>query len=164
MKQLLLSLAAVAAFIILVGIFTQKNLGGKPFMNLGPTNKPASQKQISVGNTKIKIEIADTQVKQATGLSHRTYLPEDSGMLFDFTGRNASPTFWMKDMFISIDMIWIKDKKVQKIDKNVSPPEPNTPDTELPTYNASMAIDYVLEVNAGFSDKNNIQVGDSVQL
>jgi uncharacterized membrane protein (UPF0127 family) len=70
----------------------------------------------------------------------------------------------MKDMLIPLDFIWVANGKIVKIDKNVPAPAPNTPDGNLKTYSPGTPIDYVLEVNAGFSDKNNIKVGDSVNL
>jgi hypothetical protein len=87
-------------------------------------------------------------------------LDENSGMIFVFN--NEKPVFWMKDTKIAIDIIWINDNKVVGIEKNVQP-EQGKKDIELKRYPAPTAIDYVLEVNAGFSDRNNIKVGTSVQ-
>ena len=67
-------------------------------------------------------------------------------------------------MLISIDIIWINDGTVAKIDKNIEPPAPGTVDSQLKLYRPDTPIDYVLEVNAGFSDKNSIGIGDSVDL
>ena len=61
-------------------------------------------------------------------------------------------------------MIWIADGKIVAINKNIPKPAPNTPDNQLKTYSPGQFIDRVLEVNAGFADKNKIKVGDSVDL
>ena len=52
----------------------------------------------------------------------------------------------------SLDIIWISNNKIVRIDKNVEP-EPNVIDSKLTKYPAPSEIDYVLEVNGGFSDK-----------
>ena len=85
-------------------------------------------------------------------------------MLFTFDPQNVTPGFWMKEMLIPIDIIWIEGGHVVKIDKNVEAPKENTPDSELKIYTPDTPIDYVLEVNAGFSDKNSIKVTDTVIL
>ena len=84
-------------------------------------------------------------------------------MLFVFETKNVTPSFWMKDMQIPLDLIWIKDGKIVKIDKN-APVEKDVPDNKLKIYSAGSPIDYVLEVNAGYSEKNIIGEGSSVEV
>lgn len=67
-------------------------------------------------------------------------------------------------MEFAIDIIWIKDGKIIQIDKNVEAPAVGTPDNKLKLYSPKSAVDYVLEVNSGYSDLNNIKVGDSVLI
>jgi len=69
----------------------------------------------------------------------------------------------MKDMFIPIDIIWIDNGKVIQIDRDVQP-EPGVDDSDLAFYIPADPIDYVLEVNARFCEKNLIEVGDVVDL
>ena len=97
------------------------------------------------------------------GLSRRKKLEEDGGMLFIFESENVFPSFWMKDMLIAIDIIWINDGEVVKIDKNVEP-EPGKNTAELTLYYPDKPIDYVLEVVSGFSDKNGVNIGDKFSL
>ena len=150
MKQVLWALLGVAVFIAGVGFLTQRL---------------QNKKEISVGSTKIQAEIASTESQRQKGLGGRRTLGENSGMLFVFDAKkDVFPSFWMKDMFISIDIIWINDGKVTKIDKNIEPPSAGTSDSQLKLYRPDSPIDYVLEVAAGFSDKNNIKTGDSVDL
>lgn len=158
MKNILLPIIGVAIFIALVGLLTKKA------QNLRVTQKQevSTKKEVSVGNTKVKVDIADSETARRNGLSGRPSLNEDEGMLFVFGQKDILPSFWMKDMKIAIDIIWINDGKITKIDKNVPPPE-GIEDKDLKLYNPDKPIDYVLEVNAGFSDKNGIKVGDSVE-
>src|SRR3989344_1028513 len=106
---------------------------------------------IEIAHKKIFIEIADTESKRVQGLSERAMLPEDSGMFFIFPHEDRYE-FWMKNMNFPIDIIWIdKDFIVQDITKYAAPEAfPNT-------FTPRVPIQYVLEVNAGFADKNKIE-------
>lgn len=146
-KQVLLPLLGVMAFIVIVGIYIQKT-------SSLPKPTPLSIPTVSVGNTTVRVEIANTQMTRAKGLSSRSSLEEENGMLFVFETQNVTPKFWMKDMLIPLDIIWINDDKIVKIDKNIQP-------NELQIYTSNQPIDYVLEVNGGFSEKKQIKVGDS---
>lgn len=162
-KQLLLPLAAVAAFIVLVGVFTQKQ-SSINWSKYFPGISSVQQKTVTIGDKIIQVEIANTDSSRGKGLSSRSSLPTDSGMLFVFNSKQITPIFWMKDMIIPIDIIWISGDKIVKIDKSAAAPEPGTKDDELTKYSPGMPIDYVLEVNSGFAVTNNIKVGDSVVL
>jgi uncharacterized protein len=70
---------------------------------------------------RFSVEVARTPAEQAQGLMHRTSLPADSGMLFPFaTPKFAS--FWMKNTFIPLDIIFIRaDGSVDRIAENTIP-------------------------------------------
>lgn len=119
-------------------------------------------KNITVSNTTIVVEVADTDASRTLGLSHREKLNDGTGMLFDFTNTSfTKPGFWMKDMRISIDIIWIYDNTIIGIEKNVPFPPDNT---NLPIYYPPSAVTHALEVPAGWTEKNNITVGETVTL
>ncbi len=158
-KQIFLPLLLVAAFITLVGLLSQGKFNS--FLKSTVPSKTVEEKTIIVGDTEIKVEVAKTNEERAKGLSNREKLEEGSGMLFVFE-KNSKPVFWMKDTKIALDIIWINDDKVVGIEKNVQP-EPDKKDNQLKKYSAPTAIDYVLEVSGGFSDKNNIKTGSTVQ-
>jgi len=148
-KQIILPLVGVAIFIVLVGLFVKNS---------------SAPKSLTIGEKVISIEIVKSQEARAKGLSERSTLGEETGMLFVFDSQDITPSFWMKDMLIPLDIIWINDGKVVKIDKAIPAPDKDTPDAQLKVYNPGQPIDYVLEVNSGFSDKNNLKIGDSVTL
>lgn len=107
----------------------------------------------------IQIEIVDTAEKRSQGLMFRDKLGEKEGMFFIFPERGRH-NFWMKNMKFSLDIIWInQDKVIVDIRKNV-PPCAN----DCPSYTPQVNAKYILEVNAGFADKNKIGVGDAVRF
>lgn len=159
MKQILLPIIGVAIFIAFVGFLTKRTQTFK----FNPTPTPESKKEIRIDSTTIRVDLADTESERRNGLSGRESLEQDEGLLFIFDRKDIFPTFWMKDMKFPIDIIWINDEKIVKIDKNVPPPPEGAEDKNLKLYNPDKPIDYVLEVNAGFSDRHNIKVGDGVE-
>ncbi len=133
-------------------------------VGLGYLLPKKSLKTIKVKDKDIKVILANTNELRSKGLGGVKSLPQDQGMLFNFDQKNVIPSFWMKDMLIGLDMIWVREGKIIQIDKNIPASDPATPDSSLPLYTPKEVVDHVLEVNANWSDKNNIQVGDSVEL
>ena len=158
MRSILIPLLATALFIVVLGIFGGKLDNGQILNPLAEEPK----KDITVGTAPLKAGIANDEAERKEGLSGKSSLPEAEGLLFDFGQKDIFPSFWMRGMLIPIDIIWINDGKITKIDKNLAPPEKDTPESSLKLYYPDKPIDYVLEVNAGFSDKNSLKVGDSV--
>ncbi len=112
---------------------------------------------IIVNENKIKIEIADTDMARYKGLSGRKNLCGECGMLFLFPNEQKR-NFVMRDMNFPLDIVWVKDGKIIKIDKNLLP-EGTNPSR---TYSSDDMVDMVLEVNGGFCEKNVIEEGDSI--
>jgi hypothetical protein len=83
-------------------------------------------------------------------------------MLFLYNIKRPA-VFWMKGMRFPLDIIWIADGKVVQIDKQ-APHEPGVADPDLKRYISNEPVDAVLEVNAGFAEKNGIKVGDPVVI
>jgi len=163
-KQVFLPILAVVAFIVIVGIFSQKSGFFRLTNMIGAQLTPTLQKTVTIGTKTINVQVADTEENREKGLSGVTSLDANGGMLFIFNSQNVSPVFWMKGMLIPLDFIWIKDGRIIRIDKNVPKPAENTPDNKLKMYSAGQPVDYVLEVNAGFSDSNSIKVKDVVSI
>lgn len=161
MKKLLLQIAAVAIFISVVGIVfsVAKNRQAKDTQE----KRASSITKVTINNIDISVEVVKSLKERQKGLSNRNSLVEYEGMLFIFE-EDKQPVFWMKDMKFPIDIIWIDDFRIAKIDNNIPPPVPGTTDEQLVRYRPNQPIDYVLEVNAGFTDKQDILVGDYVQI
>jgi len=109
-------------------------------------------------NTVLELEIVQTQEEQQQGLSGRVALPENVGMLFVYE-QATIPIFWMKDMNFSLDIVWIgEDKKIVHITENVAP------ETYPQTFSPQAPVQYVLEVNANWTNRYSVSVGDKVVL
>lgn len=119
--------------------------------------------ELHIGPKKIFVEIAKAAEQKRQGLSGRGKLKDNQGMLFDFTGTGEVRSgFWMKDMKFDLDLIWIKGGKIVGIIPNV--PHPESIDDKLPLYYPPSEVDYVLEVNAGWSEKYKIKIEDEIKL
>jgi uncharacterized membrane protein (UPF0127 family) len=116
---------------------------------------------VIIRGIEIVVDIAETNEEIIQGLSGRKSLGVNEGMLFLFES-NSMLSFWMKDMLIPIDIIWIADNSIVDIHKNIPAPDAETPYANLPLYTPEKPINYVLEVNAGFAEQNNFNVGDTV--
>ena len=100
----------------------------------------------------LSVSIADTELSRAQGLSGRTGLAENEGMLFVF-GEDGEYGFWMKDMHYSLDILWLNDKKeVLYVVHNATPA--SYPHVFTPTRESR----YVIEVPAG--DATEVKPGD----
>ncbi|MBI4157467.1 DUF192 domain-containing protein [Candidatus Woesebacteria bacterium] len=159
MKQLIFLFLGVAIFIIAVGVYSKTPI---PQKNT-PDNKPLTKKEVTIGTTKVSVEIADDETERKKGLGGRESIGQNEGMLFVFPQKTSSLVFWMKEMGFPIDIIWIDENKIVKIDKNVQP-EPGVSDNNLKRYYPETPVNFVLEVNGGFADKNKINLGDTVQI
>ena len=101
------------------------------------------------------VELAVTPEEQARGLMFRRELPEGQGMLFDFQ-REQPATFWMKNTYVSLDMIFIRaDGRILRIAENTVP----LSEALVPSGGPVRAV---LEVVAGTARKLGIAPGDQV--
>ena len=72
-----------------------------------------------------------------------------TGMLFIFE-KPERFRFWMREMEISLDMVWIGSNcEVVDVSENVPFPDPETPLDELPRYSPESRAKFVLEINGG---------------
>lgn len=119
---------------------------------------------ITIGErTVLLAEFARDHASRIKGLSGRDSLAENSGMLFVFDSVGY-PAIWMKEMKFALDIIWIRNGKVVDIEENVPVPSSSVREMELPTYTPDVPARLVFEVNAGFSKKFNIHIGDPVTI
>jgi len=120
---------------------------------------------LQIGNHTLNVEIAKTSQAMEQGLSDRNSMADDSGMLFDFGDTKTVPDFWMKDMKFNLDFVWIADNRIVGVTSDIPKPDANCQSADcLPTYSPPAPVNWVLEVNSGWAEKNNIKVGDVAKL
>jgi len=142
--EVLLTIAIVVALILSVYIFSQSK---------------TTFKKVKIGNVTIDAEVADTTLKKIKGLMFRQSLADKSGMLFIFDSDDYHG-IWMMNMSFPIDIIWINSgHKIVDIVKDAQPCK-----IFCPVYKSKEKTRYVLEVNAGFTDKYSVDIGDSVKF
>lgn len=112
--------------------------------------------------TKIKCELALSYSQQALGLMFRRKLDNNAGMLFVF-GEEKERTFWMKNTYIPLDIIFLdKKRKINKIFRGVEPYNEKMKDDQIPR--ARSLAKYVLEVSSGVSSLNNLKEEDKIEI
>jgi len=121
--------------------------------------RQSSSRQVCLGEVCLRAQLADSAPKRQQGLMFRKSLPEKEGMLFVFD-QEAPHAFWMKNMYIPLDIIWIsQDKRIIDIKTN-NPPCQGQCENIVPCGPAR----YVLEVSSGFVNRNAIKVGEQVRF
>ncbi|WP_333307577.1 MULTISPECIES: DUF192 domain-containing protein [unclassified Microcoleus] len=110
-----------------------------------------------IADRAIGLEVAQTPQEQATGLMFRTELPDDRGMLFPIEpARNVR--FWMKNVFIELDMVFLREGVVQAIIPNVPPCLSET----CPNYGPDVPVDGVIELKGGRAAQLGLKIGDRI--
>ncbi|MFH0874274.1 MAG: DUF192 domain-containing protein [Candidatus Komeilibacteria bacterium] len=120
-------------------------------------------KSVVIAGQQIAVQAVSSPDDLAKGLAGAADLPWDKGMLFLFP-RQGNYKFWMKDMLIPLDIIWLRGNMVVAISREVLPPADLNHQTDLPLYSSREPIDSVLELRSGFADRYGVQVGDSVVI
>jgi hypothetical protein len=106
-------------------------------------------------NVLLIVEIAKTPAEQQKGLSGRTSLAPDHGMLFVFDHEDYWG-FWMVDMNFPLDIIWFNsNRQAVFIEQNLPPCTPQSCPVFIPNVKAM----YVLELNGGFVMAHQITLG-----
>jgi len=110
---------------------------------------------ILIGNSRVDVEIAKSPLRKFLGLMFRKELDKNQGMLFIFNKEDYH-SFWMLFTKIPLEAIFIsKNYRVVDIIQMI----PNS----VKQYRPSIKAKYVLEVNKGFSKKNNVKIGSKVK-
>ncbi len=126
-------------------------------------NTQSTTTQLKIKNASFQVEVAKTPAQQTKGLSGRSNLEDNGGMLFVFD-QPARHQFWMKNTLIPLDIIWIdENKKIVDYYQNAQP-EPGVPDAQLKRYTPSTEALYALELKGGSISQHQIQIGDIVQF
>ena len=118
--------------------------------------KSSTEKFTNKYNVKAKISETPNEIRKGL-MFIKNKLPENHGMLFKMK-RKSIHSFWMKNTYIPLDMIFInKDGKVIGFKKNRKP-------LSLKSSSIGKPSDYVLEMNGGWVDKVGLKEGDTILI
>jgi Uncharacterized conserved protein len=110
----------------------------------------------STGDYSFDVEVVDTPESRAKGLMFVQELADDAGMLFDFK-EERPVSFWMRNTFIPLDMIFIgADGVVKNIHVNARPHDVTGIPSEGP-------VQFVLEIPGGRSVEIGLKPGDTME-
>jgi uncharacterized protein len=110
----------------------------------------------ATGRHVFQVEIANNDATREHGLMDRRYMAPDHGMLFEFD-REEPVSFWMKNTYIPLDMIFIAPSGVvTHIAANAEP----LSERVVPSGGPSIAV---LELNGGMAASIELRVGDKVR-
>lgn len=120
------------------------------------------QKTFRIDDTLFTFELAYSSAQHRQGLQHRTTMPKQHGMAFFFS-QPTTPSFWMKNTRIPLDLLWVRQGQVVDITQNIVPEPTRTSDAQLQKYTPSVPVDLVIEINAGEAQLYDMHVGSRVQ-
>jgi uncharacterized membrane protein (UPF0127 family) len=108
------------------------------------------------GEHSFQVEIAKDDATRERGLMDRRYMAADRGMLFEFD-HDAPASFWMKNTYIPLDMIFIaRSGSVTHIVANAEP----LSERVIPSGGPCAAV---LELNGGTAAAIGLKVGDKIR-
>ena len=113
----------------------------------------------NIAGKTIKLEVAQTPEQQAIGLMYRESLADDRGMVFPFQFERQA-RFWMKNVPISLDMIFLNGDRVVGIAADV-PPCKSDP---CPVYGPEALVDRVIELRGGRAAELGIKLSDRISI
>ncbi len=119
-------------------------------------NEKGESQLIKINKVPLTVQVSSDESSRFKGLSDIEHMGSDEGMLFVHE-QSAQHGYSMRNMRFDLDFIFIEGNKVVDIAKRVSY-----------RYNGSikggMEYDKVLEVNADWVRKNNINIGDLIDF
>lgn len=165
----------VAAFMALLALGGLRAWGGSD----GQPEKEGDVEfqRVRLDGRMFRLEIADTPEKRFKGLSHRTEIPENGGMLFIFPREHVRvQQFVMRDCSVDIDIIYLdpSGRIVAMHEMKVEPPrgpDEGKPgeinekyERRLKAYSSRYPAQFVIEIKGGTLPKMQLKEGDKVDL
>ena len=122
------------------------------------TPRPQSLQEIAltINDGQLAVELAHSRYERAKGLMHRDSMPEDHGMLFAYP-KERKLSFWMKNTRIPLSIAYLDARKTIKQIGGLKPFDESS-------FKATEPVQYALEMNVGWFEKNGVKVGDRVEF
>ncbi len=99
----------------------------------------------------------------ARGMMFRESLPDDRGMLFIYGKEQPGLRFWMFNVKIPLDIVWMdaNRKIVQMVYE--CPPCPG-PESKCPSYGGDFPSQYILELKGGEAKRQGLRPGMTLRF
>ena len=122
---------------------------------IGDDPVPAIAIVAAPGEAQFHLELTTTAEERSRGLMFRQTMSDEWGMLFIYPSQKKL-TFWMKNTYIPLDMVFISsDHHVVGVVHDAVPHTTESRQVEGESQ-------YVLELNAGLANRYGIKAGDKV--
>lgn len=116
--------------------------------------------QAIINEQVINLEVAQTSQQQGMGLMFREALPDDRGMFFPFEEARIA-RFWMNNVPVALDMIFLKEGRVVEI---ATAPPCDTEPQDCPLYGPDTLVDGVIELREGRAKELGLATGDAIAI
>jgi len=114
------------------------------------------------GGQKIRAEVMMREADVQRGMKYRDSLAEDRGMLF-LHGSPGNYAYWMHEVRIPLDMIWMdENKRIVEMYRNAKPC-PDAPE-KCPVYGGRQQAVFVLELAGGMADRYGLKLGQQLEF
>jgi uncharacterized protein len=112
---------------------------------------------VEINGARLELEIAATVEARVCGLSRRTALGPERGMLF-VTPAPEMMSFWMKDTTLPLAIAFVyEDGRILSIQQM-------TPLQTEERYLPPEPVRFAVEVNQGWFERHGVEVGDVLEL
>ncbi|WP_277809933.1 DUF192 domain-containing protein [Chromohalobacter canadensis] len=134
-----------------------------PASAFGEERSTLERATLEVAGETLSVEVARQAEERAQGLMDRDTLAPDAGMLFVYA-RQQPPTssFWMYRTLIPLDIAFLGAEGEIRAIRHMQPCRASRED--CPRYAAGEPFRAALEVNAGYFDRHDIEVGDRLPI
>lgn len=170
-RQAVMFAAAVAAFMALLAV------GGLRGCEDRGDDVEADHQRVRLDGRTFRLEIADTMAKRVQGLSGRTEIAENGGMLFVFPRSLVRvQSFVMRDCPIDIDIIFLDPSGRITAMHEMKAEEPRGPgegepgelnmayEERLKRYSSRFPAQFAIEIRGGMLPELNLKEGDRIDL
>ncbi len=129
-----------------------------------PDDPPATL-DVKIAGQTFTLELALDQATRYQGLSGRTAIPDQGGMLFAFP-ESRPLSFVMRDCPVPIDVIFLTDTGLVRAvhAMKVEPPETRSDNGRLPPYRSRGPAQFAIELRGGRAAELGVQAGQQIDL
>jgi uncharacterized membrane protein (UPF0127 family) len=111
---------------------------------------------VIINQHQFNLEVPVTKEEYTQGLMFRRTLPERHGMLFIFDPQGKPQAMWMKNTYLSLDMLFVgPDSKIACILEHTQP-------LSLTLLSCDAPVSRVIELNAGEVKKYHLEQGMNI--